>query len=171
MNVFRVVAVLFLMPVVAFAQMHPSPSVQSESTAVQEAIAPFKGATAIIVHTTDSAAVAYKKVARSLLASGFSLNKTDEALGYISTAARQAPRYNMLYTCSVSIQRAQQGTTVTMYGAFSLPGAAAVSPIMAGESTIEYRGGPNSTYMICWNALQKALAVAYPNATTGYVRQ
>ena len=131
--------------------------------------APFKGASALLIRTSDSARVAYQKLAQSLLAGGYGLEKTDKELGYISTSLRPAPRYNMLYACKFFVKPTATGADIQVSGVFTLPGAAAVSAAMAGESQIEYRGGPASTFMVCWQAMQKALLSAYPEAAPLYL--
>ena len=133
--------------------------------------APAKGVNTISASVPDAPDVVYKHVAQSLLAAGYSLDKADKELGFIATKPRPAPRYNMLYACMVSIQAAGVGSVATISGTFSLPGAAAVSPLMAGETAIEYRGGANSTFMICWQQMQKALHDAYPEAPLTYTRK
>lgn len=147
---------------VANAQKAPAAGVESA--------APFKGANALIVHTRDSASVAYNNLAQSLLASGYSLEKTDKALGFIATTSRPAPRYNMMYACRFFIKPNKNGSDIQATGVFTLPGAAAVSAAMAGEDAIEYRGGPASTFMICWQAMQKAATAAYPAVAPSYLR-
>jgi hypothetical protein len=144
---------------------------QKAPPAGTESATPFKGANTLILHTPDSARVAYNKLAQSLLASGYSLEKTDKELGFIGTTSRPAPRYNMMYACRFFIKPTASGSDIRATGVFTLPGAAAVSAIMAGESPIEYRGGQSSTFMICWQAMQKATAAAYPAAAVAYVRK
>jgi hypothetical protein len=135
-----------------------------------EAAQPFKGANTILLHTPDSAQVAYSKLAKSLLAAGYGLEKSDKELGFISTTARPAPRYNMMYACKFFVKPTPSGSDIQASGTFTLPGAAAVSPIMAGETQMEYRGGSASTFMICWNAMQKTVQAAYPALSPAYTR-
>jgi hypothetical protein len=139
-------------------------------TAPTEAAQPFKGATGLLFHTTDSASVAYKKVGQALLGSGYALAKSDKELGAISTAPRPAPRYNMLYSCNFFVKPTAKGSDVLVSGTFSLPGAAAVASFMAGDSPIVYKGGAASTNMICWQAMQQAAQAAYPSVAPAYVQ-
>jgi hypothetical protein len=159
---YLLLAGLLLTGAPVFAQ--GSPALGPETTE------PFKGATSLMVHTQDSANVAYKKLANALLAAGYGIEKSDKELGFISTAARPAPKYNMLYACKFYVKPTATGSDIQVSGNFTLPGAAAAASFMAGESTITYRGGANSTLMVCWRAMEQAARSAYPVAPVTYVR-
>jgi hypothetical protein len=132
--------------------------------------APFKGANTIVVHTSDSAAVAYKNIARILLDAGYTLDRADKELLFLNTKSKSAPRYNMMHIVRASIKPSGSGSDIQIKDAFTLPGAAAVSAIMAGESETQFRGGQSSTYMICWNEMYR-LAALYPNGKLSYLQQ
>jgi hypothetical protein len=132
--------------------------------------APFKGANTIVVHTADSAATAYKKIAHILLDAGYTLDRADKDLLFLNTKSKSAPRYNMLHVVRASVKATASGADIQLKDAFTLPGAAAVSAIMAGESETQYRGAQSSTYMVCWNELHR-LAALYPSGKLGYLQQ
>ena len=132
--------------------------------------APFKGANTILIHTPDSAAAAYKKMAAVLLEAGYSVANATPALLSLNTEPQAAPRYNMLHQLRMAVAAAPTGSVIHLSDTFTLPGAAAVSAIMAGSSSTEYRGGPSSTFMVCWNEFQRVAAL-YPAGLLTYTKR
>lgn len=135
----------------------------------QESAKPFKGANVILVSTSDSAAVAYKKIAAAILGAGYTIDRADKELGFISTKPRPTPKLNGLHAIRIAIMPMPAGASIQLRSSFSMPGAAAVSPIMAGELETTFRGSNGSLFMICWNELQR-LAQSYPNGQITYTK-
>jgi hypothetical protein len=135
--------------------------------AIAQKAIPTKGDNIIIISTPDSTKAAYVKVAALLLEAGYTIDRSDKELLFINTKFRPAPRYNMEHAPRVTIAATANGSKISLRDAFVLPGAAAVSSIMAGQQEVVFRGGKTSTFMICWDELQK-LASLYPAGNISY---
>jgi hypothetical protein len=131
---------------------------------------PPKGANVIIITTSDSAKVAYNKLASILLNAGYTIDKADKDLLFVNTKPKPAPRYNMEHAPRANITATATGSSILLRDSFTLPGAAAVASFMAGQQEVVYRGSKSSTFMVCWDELQR-LAALYPNGKIEYANK
>lgn len=135
------------------------------------AAAPFKGANEIVVTVPDSSGAAYALMARAFATAGYQLDKADKELGIVSTRPHPAPRLNMLCAYSAMVLPSAKGSVVSIRGTSSLPGAAGVSPLLTGESVINYRGMSGSPAMVAWEEMAARLRAAFPSAVPSYVKR
>jgi hypothetical protein len=144
---------------------------QTVPAAGQETAQPFKKANTVVIHTSDSLAVAYRKLAGVLLNAGYTIDRNDKELGFLNTKARPASNKAAMQTLRASVIKTQEGADILLKGSYSTPGLAAVSPFfMSGDSETEYRGMKGSITMSCWNELEKVAAL-YPNGRLAYKAQ
>ena len=86
----------------------------------KEMAEPFKGATTILIHTTDSAAVALKKFARVLLANDMEPDKIDAKLGYLRTKDKMVGQLSSaVYQYKVISSAEHSGTLLAVTGNFT----------------------------------------------------
>jgi hypothetical protein len=143
---------------------------QKAPPAGQEAPQPFKKANTIIIHTTDSTTVAYKKIAGVLLGAGYTLDRADKELGFMNTKPRPTSTKNAVHTIRVAILPAQSGVDIQLKSSFATPTLAAISPIMAGDMETDFRGMKGSPIMASWDEMQK-VAVLYSGGQLAYKAQ
>jgi hypothetical protein len=143
---------------------------QAVPPAGQEAAAPFKKANLVIIHTTDSVATAYKKLAAVLLGAGYTLDRADKELGFLNTKARPTPNNKAMHTLRASVVAAQGGSDIQLRGSFAMPMLAAMSPLMAGDSETVFRGMKGAPFMASWDEMQK-VATLYPGGRVAYKQQ
>jgi hypothetical protein len=135
----------------------PAPE-QPEGT---EAAEVFKRANIIIIHSTDSAATAYTKLARALLADGYTIEKSDKEIGYINTQYR-------VTTIAKALQAALKFTITAAAGEtrIEMRATGLVSSVPAlGIMRVEARGQSGSAISFAWAEMQRA-ATLYPGQTT-----
>lgn len=135
-----------------------------------EAAQPFKKANTVIIHATDSMSVAYTGIAKAILAAGYTIDRSDKELGFVNTKPRPLGRMSVQESLQASLKRSSTGIDIQITGSYSAPAIAAVSPLSAGETRVDYRGMKGSVVMACWEELQRVAAL-YPNAILGYKQQ
>lgn len=85
-----------------------------------EVAAPFKGANIILLHVPDSAAIALKNFGRLLVTSGYSVDKLDLQLGYLTTLEPSAGVGRASYDYRVVAEPEAYGTMLRITGQYSL---------------------------------------------------
>ena len=154
----------------AFAQMQPTLPTNAERAAQEiangkEMAEPFKGATTILIHTTDSAAVALKKFARALLANDMEPDKIDAELGYLRTKDKMVGQLSpAVYQYKVISSAERGGTLLAVTGNFT----ARVSLTQTISVPMVWVKGNLLQAKQCF-ALIQAVALAYPGGRIGYV--
>lgn len=137
----------------------------------QEAAQPFKKANTLIIHTSDSVATAYRKLAGVLLNAGYTIDRNDKELGFLNTKARPTAKKMAMQTLRASVVKTQTGADILLKGSYATPGLAAMSPwLMSGDTETEYRGMKGSLIMSCWDELEKVAAL-YPGGRLAYKTQ
>lgn len=129
---------------------------------------PVKRANVITLHTTDSASVAYTKLARLLLAEGYVLEKTDRELGFINTGYYHASNRAIEVALRFVVVPQRTGALIEVRGMSRIPGMS--NTLMAGDSPIEYRGMGGSPTMLAWETMAR-LATGYKAPGITYKRQ
>lgn len=160
MKAFLLIAGLALASGSTFAQTTPP--------AGQEAVAPFKGANVILIHTPDSTSATLLKLARVLLSNGYAVASINKELGFIYTEYRVTQSRGVQVSLRFAVLQDLSGTTIEARGNLKVPGLGAT--IAAGEAPIEKRGMNGSAYMLAWEELNKA-ALAYPSGKVGYLKK
>ena len=131
---------------------------------------PFRRANTIVLHTSDNPQEAYLKMARTLLAAGYGLDKTDKELGFFSTAARPLNKaVSLVIQASVSAEPG--GAAVRLRGIYYsvVGGGLAMASNDMRANQVEYRGPLSGDPRLAWDAL--AAAALYPGARIEYIRQ
>jgi uncharacterized protein YukE len=148
-----IVACLLLVSSAVFAQKNKSPSPKPGV----EASSLFKGANVIVVHTSDSAKVALRKVAISFQQHGFVIDRMDYDLLSLSTKPKPFAR---------SSSHTMQATAVAEQGIIKLGG------LWHGElgaiHVDEQAGYTNAASKAAFAEIE-AVAKDYPNASIGYL--
>jgi hypothetical protein len=150
----------------AWAQ--PALATTSPRTGTTTAEEPVKRANVITLHTTDSASLAYTKLARLLLTEGYILDKTDRELGFINTGYHHATNQAIEVALRFVIVPQQSGTLIEVRGISRMPSMS--NTLMGGDSPIEYRGMGGSPVMLAWQAMSQ-LAASYKASNVTYRRQ
>jgi hypothetical protein len=134
--------------------------------------APFNGVEQILIHTTDSSAVALKKMARTLVLAGFKPNKTYPNLRYLTTKGKLVGRLHpATYHHMVVAGREPTGTLLTITGTYTVK-------VYSGD-TVESMYGVRDDLssaertFLAWHAKQcfrviQPVAQAYPGGHVGY---
>lgn len=136
----------------------PSEPYAAAPPAGQEATSPFKRATVVVLHTADSASVAYTNLARLLLAAGYPIDKSDKELGYINTGFHVGQNKAVEQSLRAAIIPKKGGALIEIRGVYRMPSIG--RGVMAGESPIECRGAFGSPAGISWQEMLR-LASAY----------
>jgi hypothetical protein len=136
----------------------------------QEATQPFKKANTIVITTQDSLNTAYKKFAQAILEAGYTIDRADKELYFINTKARPVGRMGLQESVQASLKPVSGSTMILLSGTFASPSMAAMSPLMAGDSKVEYKGMKGSPIMACWEELQR-VAKLYQGGALTYKQQ
>ena len=131
---------------------------------------PFRRANTIVLHTSDDPQEAYLKMARTLLAAGYALDKTDKELGFFSTAAHPLNKaVSLVIQASVSAEPG--GAAVRLRGVYYsvVGGGMAMASNDVRPNQVEYRGPLSGDPRLAWDAM--AAAALYPGARIEYIRQ
>jgi hypothetical protein len=143
---------------------------QTSSANGQEASQPFKKANAVVITTPDSLDTAYKKIAQAILEAGYTIDRADKELHFINTKARPIARMGLQESLQASLKPGAGGSVILLSGTFASPSMAAMSPLMAGDSKVEYKGMKGSPIMACWEELQR-VARLYQGGALTYKQQ
>jgi hypothetical protein len=135
-----------------------------------EAAQPFKKANTIVIHTTDSTGLAYKKIAQAILEAGYTIDRADKELGFINTKAKTLAKSGTQNTVQANIKRVGAETLVELRGAFSMPAMAAMYAVMAGDTPTQYRGMKGSPIMSSWDEMMR-VATLYRGDALGFKQQ
>jgi hypothetical protein len=114
------------------------------------------------LHTPDSAATALKNLGRLLVKNGYTLDKLDVQLGYLTTTEPSAGSFHTSYAYKAMVESAKQGATLTVTGRFSyMTGFATVKngPVLVGK------GNAGAGF----DAIERVL-LAYPGGRVGYAQ-
>jgi hypothetical protein len=132
----------------------------------QEAPTPFKLASVIVVHTSDSAGTAYQKLVTLLLEQGYQLAETDPTQGRITTdyhcSAYRRIKVSLHFVISAQVT-----------GALVEERAIGQVSVAASRFAVECRGTPNMPIACAWSEMWR-LASRYPGGhwpTNGISRQ
>jgi hypothetical protein len=140
---------------------------------VPTTVEPFNGAEQILIHTTDSSAVALKKMARTLVLAGIKPDKTYTALRYYyATKPKPVGRLHpAIYSYKVLASREPTGTLLTITGTYTVK-------VYSGdtvESMYWVRDDlpPAERTFLAWHAKQcfrviQPVAQAYPGGHVEY---
>jgi hypothetical protein len=156
----HLLALMLLATVPALAQTTAAPT--------SEASTPLKGASVIVLTTTDSAATAYTKVARLLMADGYALDKTDKELGFINTGYRATINKGVEASLRFVILPQSSGSAIELRGVYRVPGM--TNTVIGGDSPIEMRGAASSPAGRAWEEMLRVSRL-YPGVTITYKRQ
>jgi hypothetical protein len=129
----------------------------------QEAATPFNLANVIVVHTADSARIAYQKLTMLLLAQGYQLVETDSAQGRISTDYHRSAYRRIKVSLQFVISAQPNGALVEerAFGQVS---------VAASRFAVECRGTPNMPIACAWSEMWR-LASLYPAGSLAYKRE
>jgi hypothetical protein len=111
----------------------------------QEAEQPFKGANTVVVHTSDSAATAFRNAGRALIASGYSPTQKDSELLYLLTGFRPLSQGATLrVSMRISVTSEPSGSAIAFTGTV----ASAMADLWVGGATpvtgrVEFRPSGN----------------------------
>ena len=160
--------VLSLAAAPAWAQMQPPPPTFAElRTSGAESPLSFNGANIIVLHTTDSAGVAYRGVVRAFLAAGFGLDKTNREALFVNTSPRPC-KGDVTVTAQAVVEPEAAGSKIIISGVLAW---ATAEIIMRGAgqqlSAVKCHGMKGSPARSAWDALE-SVASAYPAAKMGY---
>jgi hypothetical protein len=94
------------------------------------ALAPsFRGANVVIIHTSDSTASAYLKLARVLLSQGYAIDESDKKLGYLQTQYRPSNINKVIYLAvKATVQAESNGSKIELRGYGRVPSQPARLP-------------------------------------------
>lgn len=163
-------------PLVAFSLLFSTPVMAQQNTPSSandravgpmpavgiEATVPFKGANVLLLHTSDSAATALKNLGRLLVKSGYTLDKLDMQLGYLTTIEPSAGSFHTSYAYKAIAESAKQGVTLIVTGRFIyMTGFATVKngPVVVGK------GNAGAGF----DAIERIL-LTYPGGRVGYAQ-
>ena len=160
---------LLLTTAPAFAQMQPTMLTTAERAAKAiaegaEMTEPFKGANTILIHTTDSAAVALKKFARALILAGIEPDRIDAEIGYLTTKGKAIGTLTpAVYAYRVVSTPERGGTVLTISGDYT------VRVGLTGGITAPMRWTPGNGNQGkgCFAVVEPA-ALAYPGGRIWY---
>ena len=149
-------ALLFALPAAAQSTSAKSPA----GTTEKEATSGFDGANVLLLHTPDSASTALKNFGRLLLRAGYTVDKMDLALGYVTTAEPPRPQLGFSYTYRAIAEPTAGGATLTVTGTYTnITGFMTVvtGPVAFGKGKI------GKGFVAIEQVVQ-----AYPNGRVGY---
>ena len=153
----------------AVAQMQPTQPTAAELSEKARASGlemskPFKGATTILLHTTDSADVALKKFARVLVTNGYEPDKLDVEIGYLTTKGKQVGNLTPAVFEYKAVSSSEPGgSLLTITGLFTVK-ANAFNSI---TGSMAWAPGNLLQAKHCFVAIE-AVALGYINARIGY---
>lgn len=135
-----------------------------------EIAAPVRGVGSIIMHTADSASVAYATLVRGLLSAGYGIDRREPGAGFISTSPRLLPTGSgVRLLVQATVLPTPTGSDIVFRGLFTW------ASVFAQGTTLEnqqlpavYVGGSKSPTQRAWNGLQEAALAAAPGARVGY---
>lgn len=127
-------------------------------------ITPQKGDNVIIISTTDSAAVAYRKIAMLLQDSGYTLAKTDKELLSLSTEMLDNRFYGNGTMSIAAYVRGDENAKVYINGSLM------VAAISRTSSPIEFRGMKGSPVKNAFDKMDE-VAKAYPGGSVSYTKK
>lgn len=146
-------AALLLVAGPALGQIQPPPFVQAAEP---------KGATTILVSTTDSARVAYNKAVAGLLAQGYGLDKSDKEALFFSTPSRSADG-SVFIKIQLVVVPAPGGSVATFRSTFTWVSATTImAHVENRELPVQFAGGPGGPSKRAWAAMKKAAIAALP---------
>ena len=135
-----------------------------------EASAPFKKANTILVHSSDSANVAYKKAVAGLLVAGFALDKAEPAAMFVSTPAKSLTPA-LFIRLNVYVAPAPGGSTIAYRGLFSMVNVATLmAKVDKRELPVQYFGEGAGTAGKLWAEMRRAASAAYPTVPLFYIQ-
>jgi hypothetical protein len=144
---------LLLAAVPALAQTAPPPP-------IIESAMPFKRASVIVLHTTDSLGVAYSKLGRVLLDGGYPIDRSDKDLGYINTSYQPTKNRAVEAAFRFSIKPSKEGAIIEIRGVCKMPS------MRVSDTPIDFRGSFGNPIGIAWEEMNRiALAYAAPKVT------
>lgn len=159
---------LLFAPFLACAQMQPVAPTNAQLSAGVEAKAPFKGANVILVHTTDSTAVALKKISRALVLAGMEPDRIDTEIGYMTTKARAVGSINpATYTYKVVCAAEPGGSVLRITGTLSYTMKLMIVPV---TESMRWTPNGNGNGKGCFTAVEAA-AISYAGARIGYKQE
>lgn len=162
-----VALLLFASP--AVAQMQPTQPTAAELSEKARASGlemskPFKGATTILLHTTDSADVALKKFARVLVTNGYEPDKLDVEIGYLTTKGKHVGDITpAVYEYKAVSSSEPGGSLLTITGSFT----AKISAFNSMTVPMAWAPGNLLHAKHCFVAIE-AIASAYAGGRLGY---
>lgn len=135
-----------------------------------EATQPFRKANVILVHSADSAAVAYNKAVTGLLVSGFALDRSDPAAMFVSTPAKPlGPALSL--RLNVHVTPAPGGSIVAYRGLFSMVNVATLmAKVDKRELPVQYFGEGAGAAGKLWAEMRRAASAAYPALPLFYIQ-
>lgn len=148
----------------AHAQSPPTPPAPTElaPSAGQEASTPFKLASVVVVHTSDSARTAYRKLATLLLAQAYQLEVTDSVHGQIITDYHRTAYHRVKTSLHFVIIAQASGALVE---------ERAIGQVISADKrfAVECRGTPDMPIACAWAEMWR-LASLYPAGSLAYKR-
>jgi len=135
---------------------------------------PPKGSVAVLIHTDDSAEVAYKKAVQGLLAQGFGIDKSDKDALFMSAPAKALKEGTSVKIQLVTVAD-QTGSTTTFRATYTWTtylsgalGAGMRGPIESREQPVQYTGPGKNPIKRAWQALEQAATQALPAGTVSF---
>ncbi len=124
-----------------------------------------KGATTIVVHSPDSAKVAYTNTVKALLAAGYGIDKNDKEALFVQTPAKTI-RDAFHLTLRASVVPATSGSDISFRGQFTWNSAITImAKTDKNEVEVKSLGGGKTPIQQMWNEMQQVAQSIYPAAT------
>lgn len=139
------------------------------STGLARAQEAPRGSTTVLVHSPDSARVAYARVVRALVAAGYGVATNDAAAGYARTPPKPLDGALTLTLSAAAVPAPSGGSDVSVSGVFTWFNALS---IMAQSQTqqmpVHNSGGTNTPSRRCWNEMVRVAGLMAPGAPLAY---
>ncbi|TGE05553.1 hypothetical protein [Hymenobacter fodinae] len=127
---------------------------------------PFKGANIIVIQAPDSASVALQKFARVLVEQGFSVDKLDLKIGYLTTAPRPYGQISPAeYTYRAVVSPSTTGSTLAVTGSYTV-----VVGLRKMSEDMFWAKGNLTQGKQCFTTIEKATK-AYPSGSILYSKK
>lgn len=157
--------------ILALSLLTAAPALAQKLYRGPEVGSPVKMSSAIILHSSDSAATAYTKTLRALLAAGYGIERSDKDGLYITTSTPgKGITSSIFLTIRVAITPVTGGSEVAFRGVYTWASAVMMMAEKQNQPLpVFYVAGRSANpYQRAWDAMHEVALAAIPGARVGY---
>ena len=148
----------------ALAQYPASPPTEAGSAQL------FKGATAVIINSQDSAQATYSKMVAGLLAQGYAIDRNDKDVLFFSSTSR-AVDGSVFIKIQAVVTPANGGSKAVFRSTFTWVSATTImAHVENRELPAQFAGGDNGPSKRAWVAMQRAALASLPAGSVSYAK-